>query len=150
MSGIFFSSVLTREYSDHLESLMFFNPQQGIRWSGIVESIEKFGNPKLVAEGEHIRIKTETLENVQALFAFDRKDKNMRLVGVVVYFRADAETIIILHVAVEDDYSMNGPFSDEMLAMKLIAKVREIGRQIKGVKQLTIFYEKGLERNIPV
>jgi len=129
---------------------MFFNPQQGIRWSGIVESIEKFGNPKLVAEGEHIRIKTETLENVQALFAFDRKDKNMRLVGVVVYFRADAETIIILHVAVEDDYSMNGPFSDEMLAMKLIAKVREIGRQIKGVKQLTIFYEKGLERNIPV
>ncbi|MCK4403804.1 MAG: hypothetical protein KAW02_01815 [candidate division Zixibacteria bacterium] len=150
MSGIFFSSVLKKEYLSHLESLMFFNPQQGTKMSGIMESIERFGNPKTVIEGDFIRIKTETLQNVQALFAFDRKDKDLELVGVVVYVRTDPETMVILHVAVENNYSVRGSFSDDMLVMKLIAKVREAARQIKGVRQITIFYERGVQRNIPV
>jgi len=150
MSGIFFSSVLKKEYLSHLESLMFFNPQQGTKMSGIMESIARFGNPKTVIEGDFIRIKTETLQNVQALFAFDRKNKGAELVGVVVYVRTDPETMVILHIAVENNYSMSGSFSDDMLVMKLIAKVREAARQIKGVRQITIFYERGVQRNIPV
>ena len=150
MNSIYFSSVLKSEYGEDLESLMFFNAQQGRVSDGIIESIERFGTPKIVVEGQFLRIAVGSLPSVQTLFAFEHENGTEKLVGVLVYFRSDVENIVVLHVAAKEDYCMFGGQSDQMLLFKLITKLREIASRIKGVRSLTVMYQKGVVRQIPI
>ena len=150
MSKLFFSSALKKTYREELENLMFFNPQQGQVESGIVESIERYGIPKVVLDGESLRISFENFPGVQTLYALEGKPDDANLVGVMVYVRLDKESIVVLHIGVKEEYSTFGIHADHMLAMKLIVKLRQIASRVNGVRSLTVIYGKGGIRKIPV
>lgn len=147
--SIFVTSMLKIECRDQLEQIMFFNPQQGGIRSDIIEVIDKYGLPEIVMEGYCLRIHVGEFSDVQTLFAFDSMAKDAMLIGVIVFVRADTETILVLHIAVREDYSITGEHPQDMLAMDLIIKLREAASRIKGVKRLSLVYE-GQERIIPV
>ncbi len=74
MLPLVFSSSLSSDHRDELESLMFFHPEQGQHISSINASIVSYGFPKVIEEGGDLRIGIEGLE-VQTLYAFaDREE----------------------------------------------------------------------------
>jgi hypothetical protein len=150
MTNIRFSSTLNSRYRKDLETLMFFNPQQGRVKPAIVETIEKYGIPKIVVEGELLRIKVEKFADVQALFALETIGERPRLVGVIVYVRPDRETIVVLHLAVQEEYTFSGLHDGEMLVMRLLVNLREIASRIKDVRAIIIVYGKGVFKRIPL
>jgi hypothetical protein len=148
MKLIDFSSKLPRHYLDALENLFFFNENQSDFMKTIEKSIERFGAPKIVIEGKYLRFKIGSLNNVQCLFAFDCKAEDANLIGLIIYFRNTINNMTILHIAIDEDYTISGRFSNQMLAVKLINKVKEIALKIKGVEILSIAYKGDFEEMI--
>ncbi len=134
---IYFKSKINSDYLDELESLMYFNSQQRKVISGIESAIEKYGLPKIKNENEKLKITLEKIENPQTIFAFD----NDNLVGLIIFYRETIDNIVILHIAIAEQYSIiyNKSFS---LAIALIEELKRKAKNIKGVKSISIYYKK--------
>jgi hypothetical protein len=143
-----FSSRLSHEYYAHLEALMFFNPQQGKFRNEIVRSIETHGKPKIIEEKGLLRIAIGTTTIAQTLFCLNLADG--ALVGTVVYMREQPESLAIVHLAVNEDYSASGAHASQLLVMQLIEQVRRIGSRIKGIQYITVLYRESKVHRIPV
>jgi hypothetical protein len=148
MGKVHFSSKINRKYHEALEELLFFNKKQGFLIRDIEKSIEEYGTPRIFVDGETLRVGTDSIDNIQNLFAFDSEAEDARLIGFVLYFRPASNKMVVLHLAVDEDYAFDGKFSDQALTMRLISKVREIALRIKGVEYLSIAY--GRDLTIPV
>jgi hypothetical protein len=131
-----FTSLLNHKYIEALERLMFFNPGQSAMHDAIVDSVERFGLPSIVIVDGRLRINVEKLNDVQSLFALE----DDRLVGSLVYFRFSIETLTIIHIAVDEDYSSDGKFSHHMLTMRMLDLLRSNARRISGVDSIRIMY----------
>ncbi|MDX2506716.1 MAG: hypothetical protein QNL62_19890 [Gammaproteobacteria bacterium] len=129
-----YTSILKPEYSEVLERLMFFNPGQNSAHAAIVDSLEKFGSPSIYTDNGRLRVKVEKLDEVQTLFALDDE----RLAGVLVYSRVLPEHLTMIYIAVDQDYSSRGKFSQKMLVIRMFELLRNSARRIKGVKFIRI------------
>jgi hypothetical protein len=76
-----FSSTLSADQRNELESLMFFHPEQGQLSSRINASVLTYGFPKIVNEGGNLRIGIDGHE-VQTLYAFADRGATKDLAGV--------------------------------------------------------------------
>ncbi len=140
MGRIYFSSVIKKNYRNSLESLLHFNENQ-IKYSrDIVNIIEEYGIPEIVSDLDNLRIKIGNFSEVQCIFAFDGNENYNHLIGLIIYYRITIEDIIILHVAVNWEYTVSGKYGDQMLAMRLISKVREVANRLKGIETISIAY----------
>jgi hypothetical protein len=140
MREFYFASKLSRKYYKALEKLLFFNEKQALFIRDIEKNIEEYGVPRIVADGETLRIKTTLINDVQNLFAFDSEAEDANLIGLILYFRPTLNKMIVLHIAVDENYTFDGKFSDQTLTIQLIDKVREIVLKIKGIELLSIAY----------
>ncbi len=143
-SRIRFTSILGHEYRDELESLMFFNPQQKKAQAGISRAIRDYGVPNIVEENGRLRISVEGLPESQTLYALDPAGEKPLLAGVMVYMRTDPENLVLLHIAVDEDYSRSGIHAEEMLVLRFMTQLREIAKRIKGIRAITLKYSSGL------
>lgn len=136
-----FSSRVPRDCRAELEDLLFFNPRQHLVRQGIINSLARFGHPRLeeIPAGLSVRVGDH---EAQTLFAFDRARKNKAPVGVVVFLRTTPEEIAIMHVAVDDDYALHGTEAGVGLGVTLVEKVKEIASRIVGVKRIVFFYRQ--------
>lgn len=150
MSEIIFASRLPAACREELESLMFFHPGQ-IQVSGAIdEAIEEYGVPQIADDGDYLRLRVGETFEVQNLFALVGNGDQTDLAGVAVYLRTDIETIVLLHIAVKEEYSFAGSRPREMVTMRMLAKLREIARQIKGVRHIVVLYGNGGRRRLEV
>lgn len=131
-----FTSLLDQSYSGKLEALMFFNPGQQDMLAAIMDSVEQFGSPSVVVDKGHLRIKVDKLDHVQTIFALEDDS----LVGILLYTRFSTETLTVIHIVVDVDYSSSGKFSKSMLMMRMLELLRKSARSISGVKKIHIFY----------
>ena len=138
------TSLLENRYQEDLEGLMFFNPQQKKALAGISRSIKDFGIPSVFPEGERLRIKVEGLPEAQAIFALEHRVDPPELIGVMVFVRLDPENLVLLHIAVREDYSRGGKHGDEMLVARFVGELRTIARRIRGVRHVILKYSGGL------
>jgi hypothetical protein len=124
-----------------LEELLFFNPRQYRVREGIVNSLEKFGHPRIedTTNGLSIRIGDH---EAQTLFVFDQDRRGGDPVGVVVFIRTSPAEIAIMHVAVNPDYALQGRRAGLGLGLILIEKVKEIASRIVGVRQIALYYRQ--------
>jgi hypothetical protein len=134
-----FSSILPVDRRDELEAMMFFNPQQGDHESSINASILSYGFPKIIQEGDYLRIGIEGKE-VQTLYAFVHRGKLEELAGVIVYTRISPDTLVLLHMAVKPEYSYADGYKNELVLVRMLAQIRSIAKRIQGVKNLSIAY----------
>ncbi len=139
-----FTSVLGLEYREDLEELLFFNPQQRKALTGINHSISEYGVPNVIETAARLRISVEGLPESQTLFALDYSEEVPILAGVMVYMRTDPENLVLLHIAVKEDYSRSGIYGDEMLVLRFMTQLRDIARRIKGIRAITLKYSSGL------
>lgn len=150
MRTLHFTSSLDDHYREDLENLMYFNPMQERTEAGIVAAIEQYGVPKVVSKDGRLSIRVGELPEVQTLFALSGQAQNDPLAGILIYIRSSKEVLTVLHIGVKEEYSTFGVYSDSMLTVTFITRLREIARTIKGVRILTIMYGKGNIRRIPV
>jgi predicted GNAT family acetyltransferase len=139
--NIVFSSRVPRECRSELEELLFFNPRQHLVREGIIHSLAHFGHPRVEETSNGLSVRVGDHE-AQTLFAFDRENKTKAPVGVVLFLRTSHEEIAIMHVAVDDDYALQGSDAGVGLGVTLVEKVKEIARRIVGVKRIVFFYRQ--------
>jgi hypothetical protein len=147
---IVFTSLLPVIQRSELESLMFLNPGQNRVRASILAVIESHGVPSVVVVEDRLRVQLKGGPEVQTLYAISNMPGLSQLVGVLVYTRTEPSVIAVLHIVVEESFSSHGTFSKSMLAMRLIAKLRETAGQIKGVGVLRLLYGNGPVRDIPI
>lgn len=150
MERIHYTSVLAADYQSELETLLFFNSEQGRFRDKILGVIERHGVPVVLAENHRLTVRLKNGSEVQTLYALAGSKARSKLVGVVVYTRSNSATITVLHIAASEDYSSQGRFHKQMLVPLFIGKLREIGRQIKGVTALRLLYGEDEFQDIPV
>jgi hypothetical protein len=133
-----FSSTLSSDQRNELESLMFFHPEQGQLSSRINASVLTYGFPKIVNEGGNLRIGIDGHE-VQTLYAFvNRGAKD--LVGVLVYTRVHDDTLVLLHMAVRPEFCYSIGYKNELVLVRILSQLRAIAKRIRGIKKLSILY----------
>jgi hypothetical protein len=136
-----FSSRVPSQCRSALEDLLFFNPRQYRVREGIVNSLEKFGHPRLEEGANGLSVRVGDQE-AQTLFAFDRDRSSSEPVGVVVFVRTAPSDIAIMHIAVHPDYALQGRRKDVGLGVTLVEKVKEIAARIVGVERIVFFYRQ--------
>ena len=145
-----FTSVRGAKHRRELEKLLFQNPRQHLVRAAIVEGIEKYGVPRIVEEHDRLRVKLESDLEVQTLFAVATSLFRSRLAGVMIYTRLDPETMLLLHLAVSEDYSSHGRQRKQMLALRFVEQLRAIAAQIKGVRCVRVLLGRGRIRDLAV
>lgn len=152
MGQVFFSSALKSNHRDQLERLIFFNPLQEKARVGILECVETYGKPRIIEDGELLRIGVGSFPDVQSLFALEQLDgeETGRLIGLVVYVRVDLENLLVLHVAVDEEFAAGGKRVGELVVLRLFIQLRQAASRIKGVKMLSLVYQGNSVRGIPI
>jgi hypothetical protein len=135
-----YSSVLPPRRYEELAELMFFNLKQHQFRDDIVNAIELYGMPQIVTTDHSLRFSVEKLGEVQTLYAFDGKPVTGRLAGVMLYARVTDEKIVLLHMGIAAQYQSDGPASNKLLALKMIERLKKVGKTLKGVRSLEILY----------
>jgi hypothetical protein len=64
--------------------------------------------------------------------------RNAELLGTVIYTR-ESDTLVMLYVAVREDYCSKGNKEDELLFFRIVSQLRSIGSRIKGVSSIRVF-----------
>lgn len=139
--NLVFSSRVPNDCRLALEDLLFFNPQQHRVREGIINSLERFGHPRLedTPGGLVVRVGNQ---DAQTLFAYDRDRRASDPVGLVVFVRTTPNDIAIMHVAVHPDYALQGRRGGVGLGVTLIEKVKEVAARIVGVQRVVFFYRQ--------
>jgi hypothetical protein len=135
-----FSSVLPLAYRDELERIVFFNPLQAKVARAIVDTVHQFGVPSILEEEGNLRFRVPAFGAVQTLYALDLTDEPASLVGVAIFVRESHDTMLVLHVAVHEDYALGGPKSDELVTSRLLTTVRSACQHIRGITRLRLLY----------
>jgi hypothetical protein len=150
MNPVTFTSVLERKHKRELERLLFLNPGQHRVRSAIIEVVEKYGIPRVIDEQGRLRVNLDSGREVQTVFAIGHSGLRSRLAGVMVYTRLDVETILLMHMAVAKDYASGGQFGRQMLALRMVERLREIAGQVKGVCAVRLILGGGKVWDAPV
>jgi hypothetical protein len=145
-----YTSKLASEHLEELQELMFFNENQHQFLSGIVSSIEEFGEPIVKGDDGVLRIHTSRMGEVQALFAVEESADAARPVGVMVHVRNADDTITLLHIGVHKDFASDGPRSEEMVTLNLFQRLIKVGKQIKDIRKIVVLYGPGDSTEIPI
>jgi hypothetical protein len=122
---------------------MFFHPHQEEHSSRINHSIKHYGFPRLIVDGESLRIGIDGLD-VQTLYTFINRGTDRELAGVVVYSRIEADALTLLHMAVKPEFCYAGGYRNEVMLVRMLAQLRLIAKRIKGIKRIAIAYTASL------
>ena len=133
-----------------LEELLFFNPAQERLHSGIMDSVAKYGPPRVAEDGDKLTVTVEGVSETQTVYALGYMGTASHLAGMAIFARTEDDEVTVLHIAVHHEYSKDGAFSGDRLAFRLVNKVRELARGMEGVDHITMMYEKGTSFRIPV
>jgi hypothetical protein len=139
--NLVFSSQVPMKCRSDLEELLFFNPRQYRVRKGIVNSLDRFGHPRLEEAAGVLSVRVGDHE-AQTLFAYDRDRHGSTPVGVVVFLRTTPAEIAIVHVAVHPNYALQGSRAGVGLGVVLVEKVKEIAFRIVGVEKIVFFYRQ--------
>jgi hypothetical protein len=145
--NIIFSSSADRKYRQAIEDLLFFNPQQDQARTGILNSLKRFGLPRLKEVANGVEIQVDEYET-QTIYAYNQDEPQKGPAGIIVFLRSGANELGIIHVAVQPEYSLQGCHAAAGLTFMLVDEVRRISHRIKGIERLLFFYHK--EHGLPV
>ena len=140
MRKIRFSSVLPVSFRGELERIVFFNPEQNLVSAPLLASVERYGVPSIIEDGDCLRFRVRAFGLLQTLYALDETDELPRLVGVAMFTRESASSILILHLAAHEDYTSQGKCADVAVVAQLVAAIRVASMHTHGIRTLRILY----------
>lgn len=134
------SSLLPTSYRDELERIVFFNPEQGKVAKPVVTLVSRYGVPTIAEEADTLRFHLRGFRGIQSLFALDETETPATLAGVVMFVREDEQTMLLLHLAVHEQYTARGKYAQAHVALRLVGAVRSACARTKGIQRLRILY----------
>lgn len=138
MSDIAFTSTLAQEHRDELERLLFFNRNQSRVSNGVEFVAQRYGIPRVNVVGEGLRVELASQLATQTLFVVEHGPAGASPIGVVTYTR-DEGTLLVLFVAVHEDYSSRGVRAGDMLLVQIVRELKSIARRVRGVSSLVLY-----------
>lgn len=148
MSEIAFTSALGSEHKDELERLLFFNTNQAKVTRTVTLVAERYGVPKILIADDRLRIELESGQ-AQTLFAVRGTGHREAPVGVLIYTREE-DALLVLFLAVHEDYSSRGPNADQRLLMRMTNELKGIARRVRGVSSVVLFMGRPTPTRISV
>lgn len=150
MTELLLKSTLPSNYREELEELLFFHPQQEKVQDGIVYSIEKYGTPTIVEKDNYLHIEFDQFPGAQTLYAFDKIGSIEKLIGSLIYYRTDTETIEVIHIDIQEKYTLTGPLANRQVMLWFILNLKSIAKKIKGIRYIQLIYSGDHLKKIPV
>lgn len=142
MVKLAFSSVLPLSYRDELERIVFFNPEQGRFMDPLLAAVNSYGVPAILEDSDRLRLRVPAFLSIQTLYALDEIGEQRVLAGVAAFVRESDDSMLVIHVAVHQDYTAHGRLADGWVAVRLMAAVRDICRRTRGITNLRVLYPK--------
>jgi hypothetical protein len=133
-----YTSRIAALHRSSLERLLFFNGCQNRVADGIVDAIDKYGPPEILADAEWLRVKVAGLPEVQSLFVVD--EATGEPMGVAIYTRPDLEHVTVLHIGLGEEYCAGGEREGMNLLLRLMQEIRRSAKRVKGVRRLSVHY----------
>jgi hypothetical protein len=156
MRRIRVSSLLPASFRDELERIVFFNPEQELVTAPLVASVHRYGVPTIFEEDGWLRFRVSAVGLLQTLYAFDDSKAPAPLVGVAMFTRETLASVVLIHLAVHEDYTVRGRWSDAWVVSHLVAAIRGACLRTRGIRTLRVLYPheirmdlRGLERSRP-
>jgi hypothetical protein len=143
MSSLNFTSTLPASFHGDLENLIFFNGQQWRARGAIVESLERYGEPRIISSEGALRVDIARREDAQCLFALTEEGDIGELAGIIIYLRTDIETLHVVYLAVAEEFSGNDNGDDPPLVLSLVQEMRRIARRLHGIRRVTMMSPEG-------
>lgn len=140
MRKVRITSVLGGAFRDELERIVFFNPEQSLVTRPLVKLVRRYGVPEIVDEGGRLRFRLRGLGMLQTLYAIDETEPSEHLVGVAMFTRIRRTSMVIVHLAVHEDYTSRGKWSGDSVVAQLITAIRSLTLRTRGVRTLRILY----------
>ncbi len=138
MSEFDFTSLLGEEHRDELERLLFFNGNQARAATGVTFVARRYGLPRITVESGWLRVGLGSEVQTQTLYVMRRAITGNVLVGVAIYTR-EGDGLVVLYVAVHEDYSIGGAMANRMLLVRIKDQIAAIGRRIRGIDTLLLY-----------
>lgn len=143
MSRFRFVSRLPGGFREDLEAMLYFNPGQHRVSREANRVIEGFGPPEVQEVDGFLRVDIQRLPGAQCLFVLDSGEREA-LAGLVIFFRQDEEVLQVPHLVVSERYSTGGDRAPERLVSRIVGKILEIARMLRGVRVVELAYRQGL------
>ena len=140
---------LAPEWKSPVEELLFFNPRQALVEKQILASIHAFGLPRVVLQGQTLRVVVGESMVVGTLFALVNQGDEEQLAGLLLFLRREAE-LVCLHLSIDEPFAMRGAHADLKVAACLLDELRHIGLRIVGVEHLAIYYQRNGWYKLPL
>ena len=131
-----------------LEELLFFHPHQGRMRLNILDSVRRYGSPRIMSRAGRLHVAVGDMDPVPALFAVSTGIVPDKLLGVLLFTRQGTDTLEVMHVVVHPEYTTSGEHDSHGIFMALIDQMRRIAHGIKGINHVRVFYWKG--RAVPM
>lgn len=138
MANLVFTSILGAEHRDNLERLLFFNENQARTYDGVSFVVKRYGTPRIQTDNKRLCIALDSSVQTQSLFTITRVRGEIRPVGVVVYTR-EADTLVVLFVAVDSEFSGRGVRGHGMVLVRMIGEVKAIARRVRGISRVLVY-----------
>ena len=103
-------------------------------------SVRRYGIPETVESDMYLRFKVRAFGEVQSLFALDDEEGFPRLVGVVMFTRESAQSMLLIHIAIHQDYTYRGVNANAGVTARLLNAVCELSLRVRGVETLRMLY----------
>ena len=123
---------------DALEALLFFNVRQHALRRQIEATIERFGVPEIIEQDGWLRVSVAGLPDVQCLYAV--RGERDEPVGAVIYIRDAVDRIMVVHLSVASDASLNLAGGGRVVLYRLLAQIRRVARCTTGVSHVEVAY----------
>ena len=123
---------------DALEALLFFNVRQHALRQQIEATIERFGIPEIIEQDGWLRVSVAGLPDVQCLYAV--RGERDEPVGAVIYTRDAVDRIMVVHLSVASDASLNLAGGGRVVLYRLLAQIRRVARCTTGVRHVEVAY----------
>jgi hypothetical protein len=140
MGKLGFSSVLPDAYRQELERIVFFNPKQNRVRESLIDSVHRYGVPVVVVEAGTLRFRVPAFGLVQSLYALHEGEQPARLLGVAMFVRESRHSVLLLHLAVHEDYAADGVHADAWVTPRLLSTVRNACQRVRGITSLRMLY----------
>ena len=144
-----FRSSLSGRYGQDLEQLVFFNERQRDVRSRIMELLEQYGVPQIVREQDNLSVGLAQRPDAQSLFLLSDETEDAELLGFALYLRDSPDTITVIHVAVLDGVTKEDG-TNPLLAIRLLHRIRQLARRIRGVRWVRVLYGESAQTRLPV
>jgi len=124
---------------EELETLLYFNSNQHILRRAIMVSVAEYGVPRLVEKDGSLLLCIDRLGELQTLFGV----VDDTLAGALLYYRLDVARLIVLHLAMREEYTARYKYISTPMALLLFEQLVGISRRLVGIEYIEMFDARG-------